>query len=173
MPEKLFSQREVNNIFSHVPSRTLRWWALMKLYDISAKAHDGRGVHRQYHLENLYQIGIVEVLTSLNFQASQIEEIKDKNFSALGITDRPDVSPLNQKMEGVLLIALSPSNVDADKETRLASSWHPSLASLLGGDITIGFTWDTIQALKYCDTVILLNLKKIKEMVDSRVAATT
>jgi DNA-binding transcriptional MerR regulator len=173
MPEQLFSQREVNNIFSHVPSRTLRWWALMKLYDYSAEVHDRRGVHRQYHLENLYQIGIVEALTSLNFQASQIEEIKTKNFSALGITDRPDVPPLNQKMEGVLLIAISPRSVDADKETRLASSWHPSLANLLGAVPTIGFTWDTIQALKDCDTVILLNLKKIKQKVDSRVAATT
>jgi hypothetical protein len=111
----------------------------------------------------------VEALTSLNIQASQIEEIKTKNFSALGITDVP---PLNQKMEGVLLIAISPRSVDADKETRLASSWHPSLNNLLGAVPTIGFTWDTIQALKDCDTVILLNLKKIKEMVDSRVAAT-
>ena len=85
MGEQLFSQREVNKIFSHVPSRTLRWWALMKLYDYSVKVHDRRGVHRQYLLKNLYQIGIVEALTSLNFQASQIEEIKIRDFSASGL----------------------------------------------------------------------------------------
>jgi len=172
MGEQLFSQREVNKIFSHVPSRTLRWWALMKLYDYSAKVHDRRGVHRQYLLENLYQIGIVEALTSLNFQASQIEKIKIRNFSASGIIDRPDLPPLGQKMEGVLLIAISPRSVDDDKEKKLVSSWHPSLTNLLGGVPTVGLTWGTIQALKTADTVVLLNLSMIKQKVDSLVSST-
>ena len=171
MGEKLFSQRQVYKIFSHVPSRTLRWWALMKLYDYSTEAHDRRGVHRQYHLENLYQIGIVEALTSLNFQARQIEKIKIREFSALGIIDHPDLPPLDQKMDGVLLIAISPRSVDTDEGKRLVSSWHPSLNNLLGGFPTKGFTWDTIQALKEADTVILLNLSKIKQKVDSLVAS--
>jgi hypothetical protein len=143
----------------------------MKLYHHSAEIHDRRGVHRQYLLKNLYQIGIVEALTSLNFQASQIQEIMTKDFYA-GIIESPDVPSLKQKMGGVLLIAISPPGVGADKETRLASSWHPSLANLLGEVGTKGFNWDTIQALKTADTVILLNLSRIKKKVDSLVAST-
>jgi hypothetical protein len=78
--EKLFTQKEVNKIFSHVPSKTLRWWGMRELYGWADQVNDGRGIHRLYELGNLYQIGIVEELSSLNIPVEVINNVMRKNF---------------------------------------------------------------------------------------------
>lgn len=76
----LFTQKDVNKIFSHIPSKTLRWWGMRDLYGWADQVNDGRGIHRLYELGNLYQIGIVEELSSLNIPAEVINRIIRKHF---------------------------------------------------------------------------------------------
>jgi hypothetical protein len=78
--KKLFTQKEVNKIFNHIPSKTLRWWGMRDLYGWADQANDGRGTHRLYELGNLYQIGIVEELSSLNIPVEVINKIMRKHF---------------------------------------------------------------------------------------------
>jgi hypothetical protein len=78
--KKIYSQREVNKIFSHIPSKTLRWWAIRDLYGWANQVNDGRGIHREYELGNLYQIGIAEELSSLNIPVETINRIMRKHF---------------------------------------------------------------------------------------------
>ncbi len=77
---KLFTQKEVNKIFIHIPSKTLRWWGMRDLYGWANQISDGRGIHREYELGHLYQIGIVEELSSLNIPVGAINKIMRKNF---------------------------------------------------------------------------------------------
>ena len=77
---KLFTQKEVNKIFSNIPSKTLRWWGMRELYGWADQVNDGRGIHRLYELGNLYQIGIVEELSSLNIPVEVINKIMRKRF---------------------------------------------------------------------------------------------
>jgi len=76
----LFTQKDVNKIFSHIPSKTLRWWGMRDLYGWADQVNDGRGIHRLYELGNLYQIGIVEELSSLNIPVEVINKIMRKHF---------------------------------------------------------------------------------------------
>jgi hypothetical protein len=78
--KKLFTQKEINRIFSRIPPKTLRWWGTMDLYGHVAFAMDGRGTHRTYELGNLYQIGIVEELSSLNIPSRNISRVMTKHF---------------------------------------------------------------------------------------------
>ncbi len=78
--KKLFTQKEVNKIFSHIPSKTLRWWGMRDLYGWANQINDGRGIHREYELGHLYQIGIVEELSSLNIPVDAINRIMRKHF---------------------------------------------------------------------------------------------
>lgn len=79
MPES-FTQREVNLIFSHVPPRTLREWALNGFYEWIDETEDARGTQRIFSKLNLYQIGLTEVLARNNFIAKDILEIMDDFF---------------------------------------------------------------------------------------------
>jgi hypothetical protein len=77
---KLFTQKEVNKIFGHIPSKTTRWWGMKGLYGWANETHDGRGVHREYDLGNLYQIGIVEELSELNIQTLHLQVFMNQHF---------------------------------------------------------------------------------------------
>lgn len=77
---KLFTQKEVNKIFSHIPSKTLRWWGMKGLYGWAKETPDGRGIHREYDLGNLYQIGIVEELSSLNIRTLEMQVFMNQHF---------------------------------------------------------------------------------------------
>ncbi len=78
--QKRFSQKEVNRIFRHIPSKTLRWWGQMELYGWVGETSDSRGISREYDLGNLYQIGIVAELSSINIPSSMIKVIMCKFF---------------------------------------------------------------------------------------------
>lgn len=76
----MFNQREVNQIFGHIPSRTLREWALCGFYQWSGESEDARGIHRRFSLLNVYQIGICEVLARANIQSNRIKSIMTHFF---------------------------------------------------------------------------------------------
>jgi DNA-binding transcriptional MerR regulator len=76
----MFNQREVNQIFSHIPSRTLRQWALAGLYQWEEETEDARGTKRHYTVLNLYQIGLTEVLAKINFPIHRIKNIMEHFF---------------------------------------------------------------------------------------------
>jgi hypothetical protein len=76
----MFTQRQVNKIFSHVPTRTLRQWSLDGFYQWSEETEDGRGTGRHYELVHVYQIGIAEVLARANFHADRIRRIMRQFF---------------------------------------------------------------------------------------------
>lgn len=65
MTERLYSRNEVNLIFPHIHSRTLRSWIEAGLVGWADERMDGRGVHRLFTIGNLYQIAIVAELTPL------------------------------------------------------------------------------------------------------------
>jgi hypothetical protein len=89
---RIFTQKEVNRIFSHIPPKTLRWWGMMDLYGHVAFALDARGTHRSYDLGNLYQIAIVEELSSLNISSDNIHRTMTKNFRyGMNMTGRMDM----------------------------------------------------------------------------------
>jgi hypothetical protein len=90
LSKELFSQREVNQIFQHIPVKTLRWWGLMGLYGWVNEVVDGRGIHREYGLGNLYQIGIVEALASLNISTLIIKLTMAQSFRS-GIRMSPPI----------------------------------------------------------------------------------
>lgn len=77
---QLFTQKEVNRIFSHIPVKTLRWWGMKGLYGWVNETSDGRGVHREFDLGNLYQIGIVEELSSLNIHTMDLQVFMNQHF---------------------------------------------------------------------------------------------
>ncbi|MGA2226615.1 MAG: MerR family transcriptional regulator, partial [Syntrophobacteraceae bacterium] len=71
---KLYKQGEVNRIFSHIPVSTLLYWAKLPIVSWSSKVHDGRGMHRLYSRDDLYVLGLVEELVSLNFPLDFIQK---------------------------------------------------------------------------------------------------
>ncbi|MBW1946876.1 MAG: hypothetical protein JRI33_02950, partial [Deltaproteobacteria bacterium] len=90
MDERIYTQGEVNRIFSHIPSRTLFHWAHSGLIDWVDQRRDGRGVHRLYTLENLWQIGLLEELLSLNLPAFYVESLMGFTRKNLPKEDRFD-----------------------------------------------------------------------------------
>ncbi|MBU4356576.1 MAG: hypothetical protein KKD99_04505 [Proteobacteria bacterium] len=83
---QLFTQKEVNKIFNHIPVKTLRWWGMKGLYGWVNETSDGRGIHRGFELGNLYQIGIVEELSSLNIHTMDLQVFMNQHFhSGLGM----------------------------------------------------------------------------------------
>lgn len=73
MGERLFTQGEVNKIFEHIPSRTLRFWVESGLVEWAGEHEDRRGRHRQYSFDNLLQLGLVEELMSLNLTVKKVK----------------------------------------------------------------------------------------------------
>lgn len=74
-PERLFTQAEVNRIFSHVPRSTLRTWGLQELHPWAMERNDERGRGRYYKRDNIYQLGIVENISKLDIATDLIRKI--------------------------------------------------------------------------------------------------
>lgn len=75
MGEKLYSQSEVNRIFSHISPKTLIFWVLSGLVEWSREHEDRRGIHREYSLKNLWQLGLAEELMNLNIPVKFVERM--------------------------------------------------------------------------------------------------
>ncbi len=94
MIDRLFSQGEVNKIFEHIPSRTIRFWVESGLVEWSGEFEDRRGRHRQYSLENLWQLGLVEELMSYHLPVKNVKnwmEIVSKRIPSSFINYDPEV----------------------------------------------------------------------------------
>lgn len=176
----MYSQKEVNRIFGHVPVKTLRWWGQMGFYGWVSETSDGRGIHRQYELSNLYQIGIVEQLASLNISSLVIKLTMVKHFRS-GIQMTPPINvgypeghpkredgnewPLVNvvgQMNKILVITkmLSGTVSQPGMRERPSYGW---------GSFLVGGTDELLAILserRHPETMILLDLAMVKKAVD-------
>jgi DNA-binding transcriptional MerR regulator len=76
--DRIYTQREVNQIFKHLPTRTILSWAERGLISCVREDKDGRGRLRLYSFEDLFEIAVVEELTSLNFTLEFIHWLMQK-----------------------------------------------------------------------------------------------
>lgn len=77
---RIFNQGEVGRIYPDVSRKTLFAWGKDGLFEWIAEKSDARGVHKEYSLWNLYQIGIVRELAALNVPLMNIRIIMDRYF---------------------------------------------------------------------------------------------
>jgi DNA-binding transcriptional MerR regulator len=103
MTDKIYSQGELNKIFSHIPPRTIRFWVECGLVETVGQDSDRRGKHRKYDLPCLYQLGIVERLLSLNLPIEDVRRILQKFFH--GKIEEKDESKTLYHMKDVLVLA--------------------------------------------------------------------
>ena len=80
MMNHIFSQGDLTKIFPDVSRKTFFVWAKDGLFEWIAEKSDARGVHKEYSLWNLYQIGIVRELAALNVPLLMIRIIMDRYF---------------------------------------------------------------------------------------------
>jgi hypothetical protein len=111
--ETLYTQKEVSEIFSNVPNKTLIYWARQKFVEWAEEVEDGRGINRKYSIFNLYQIAVVRELAGNDVPSSHIRYIMDKHFKdyvksgqlAHGSVDLPKIKPSESNvMENYLII---------------------------------------------------------------------
>ena len=174
--KKLFNQKEVNKIFSHIPSKTLRWWGTRDLYGWADQLNDGRGVHREYELGNLYQIGIVEELSSLNIPVETINRIMRKHFLS-GLVMYPLEFNLDKdeygggtrvnvadQMNKTLVITKTLSGTYKHGITKRPPIYESFLIERVEDEIILGPGDLFLDSVK-----IIINLEKIKIFVDNLV----
>jgi hypothetical protein len=176
-----FNQKEVNRIFSHIPSKTLRWWAIRSLYGWANEVADGRGIHREYELVNLYQIGIVEELASLNIPTLDMQIIMNQHFHyGLGMdapnyliptelmVDRWPSANVDDQMKKMLVIAKRHAGFWVQggtdrKKDRLVVGWRSFLVPQNKATVAGLGKEDVV-------TLIFIDLQVIKRNVDSWVS---
>jgi len=72
---RTYSQSDVNKIFSHIPSRTIRSWALILPLEKDLIKTTRLGKHRKYTLENLYHLALIDELSSWGFSLDNIRAV--------------------------------------------------------------------------------------------------
>lgn len=149
---RLFNQRKVNRIFNHIPIKTLRWWGLKGLYTWVSEISDKRGISREYEIANLYQIGILENLSSLDVSISVIGLI----MNALGN---------NPSMDKILFISKHPvkSREITINLKKPFYMWH----HLIIESEQINYLIVHYRERYKIATIIIIDLAIIKEFVDS------
>jgi len=168
--KRVYTQKEVNKIFGHIPSKTLRWWGMRDLYGWANHTIDGRGIHREYELAHIYQIGIVEELSSLNIPVGVINRIIRKHFLS-GVLMHPLRADLHEdafeggprvnvgdQMNKTLILTKTLSSYN-----RLIIKRHPKYESFLtdnDSNIVLGPRDIVLDSVK-----IIINLEKIKNYV--------
>ena len=193
--KNLFTQKEVNRIFSHVPVKTLRWWGMKGFYGWVNETADRRGIHREFDLGNLYQIGIVEELSSLNIHTLNLQVFMNQHFhSGLGMDlstawipsqlmcdEWPSVNVVDQ-MDKILAIAKQHVGFwqrgNREKD-RVVTGWKSFLlpreettVAGFGEDICRSFKFPGFEAAaagfdeKKVVTLVFIDLKIIKNNVD-------
>jgi DNA-binding transcriptional MerR regulator len=79
----MFTQKQINKIFKHIPSRTLLAWAEAGALSWTGESFDGRGRGRLYNEKDLYRVALTEELASLGFPLDVIAAIKVKHWDKL------------------------------------------------------------------------------------------
>lgn len=168
-PKKIFTQKEVNKLFSHIPAKTLRWWGIMQLYGWTYEFSDGRGIHRNYELANLYQIGLVQQLAGLNVPIPIIRDTMAQHFcSGLRMSElhkRP-LANISTQMDKLLVIKKTFTwgdilwlDLGEDLHGIEYDNWVPSLVEK--GDFTL---------YEHTGITIVIKLEAIKKFVDSSIS---
>jgi len=104
LEECVVSQFTVNKIFNHIPKRTLLALATEKVIEWYSFQEGGRGIHRTYRLENLYQIAIATQLSLTGFSYANIKElVMDKYFNGNDAEGIPKIYQYMPKLLGVKL----------------------------------------------------------------------
>lgn len=80
MDRRLYSRGETNRIYSDVPNKTLAHWINLGLVQWENERVDGRGLHREFSLLNLCQLGVVRELTGFNIPLHLIKTIMEIFF---------------------------------------------------------------------------------------------
>lgn len=138
-----YSQTEIAKIFAHIPARTLAYWAKKGLVKWKAEKSDKRGCQREYDRHSLYQIGLIEELTSINFPLDLVKH------SISYLHDEPDL--------GILIIQRTfPGRSLAD------TNWNLSFYSR---DIERSLT-ELVAYNSGAASFIVIDLKRIVETVD-------
>lgn len=171
--DKLFNQKEVNKIFHHIPAKTLRWWAIRGLYGWADQVNDGRGIHREYGIGHLYQIGIVEELSSLNIPVETINKIIRKHFLS-GFVMHPVEADLDKdelgcgtrvnvanQMDKMLVITKTLSGSYKLLMKRRPPEYESFLIDRTKDEVVIGPRELLLDSVK-----IIINLKRIKNFID-------
>ena len=184
LDETEFTQQEVNRIFKHIPPKTLRWWGMKDLYGHVAFAMDGRGTHRTYDWGNLYQIGIVEELSSLNIPSHNIYQTMTKKFRygmnmivPIGFkkSDCPLVDVAKQ-MDNLLVMTkvlydIPIKSVDKDRRIYDWDSFLTNKTAFYVEDFFKGSGVERNRLEGYIiSTIMIVDLVAIKIMVDALVA---
>jgi hypothetical protein len=173
----MYSQKEVNRVFGHIPVKTLRWWGQMGLYGWVSETSDGRGIHREYELSNLYQIGVVEQLASLNIPSLVISMMIMKKHFRSGMrmsapinADQPEKVDANEwplvnvaeQMNKILVITkvLSGTVSQPGKRERPSYGWGSFLIE--GPEEMLA----VLSGRSHAETMILIDLAMIKKSVD-------
>ncbi len=101
--KEFYTRKERNHIFSHIPERTLRFWDDSGLTESAREKEDGRGIQREYAPWNLYQVGIVEEMASVNFPVSLIKSTMEKHFNGRDAAGKPKVRQYSDKLFGIAM----------------------------------------------------------------------
>lgn len=164
--KKVFTQKEVNRLFDRISAKTLRYWGIMQLYGWTYEFADGRGIHRQYELANIYQIGLVEQLSDLNIPIPVIRDTMAKHFCSglrMSELDKRPLANVSAQMDKLLVIEkiftwMDTSWMGDDIIGFKTINWHPFLVEK-----------DEVTLREHAGITIVIKLAAIKEFVDSSI----
>lgn len=95
---KTYTQSEVNKIFSHIPPRTIRSWALILPLQKDLIKITRLGKHRQYTLENLYHLALIDELSSWGFPLEYIRAVFNSEHQLVGY----DILKINKHNDDIV-----------------------------------------------------------------------
>lgn len=90
MDNRRFNQGELNKVFAHISPRTLLSWAKLGILPWADEVVNGRGKIRLYDMENLYQVGLIEELSSVNAPLELIKVVLSKLLEEKRISENID-----------------------------------------------------------------------------------
>jgi len=77
---KRYTQKQLQEIFSDVPGKTLIYWAREGLVEWVEEGTDGRGRHRGYSPWNVFQVAVVRELAEMGIGFVHIRDVMDLYF---------------------------------------------------------------------------------------------
>ena len=154
----------------------------MGLYGHIAFAMDARGIHCSYDVGNLYQIGIVEELSSLNIPTRNISQAMIKNFRygmnmvvpvGTKVSECPEINVATQ-MDKYLIMTKVSYELSTKGKNRRIHDWDSfviskskiSLDKLFRG---LGVERSRLNTYTI-STIMIIDLAMIKEEVEGLIA---
>jgi hypothetical protein len=102
MDDMRFSQSEVQNeIFPHIPPRSLLLLSTSGVIEWIDEHQDGRGIHRVYGLANLYQIAVATQLSLVGFSYNSIKTLVMDKLKGSDEEGKPNILNYMTQLLGV------------------------------------------------------------------------